>query len=90
MYKRYEKKTDILLYIKHTRKRPRAADDSESTGPGRKASCSNYDTQTQRMAEIDEICDTLVKRHGEKYTKEQTRAWAVLTQMGKHDSYESP
>ena len=42
------------------------------------------------MVEIDEICDKLVKQHGEKYTKEQTRAWAVLIQMGKHESYDSP
>ena len=90
MYKRYEKKTDILLYMKHTRKRPRAAEVSESTGPGRKASRSNYDTQAQKMADIDEICDKLVMKHGEKYTKEQTRAWAVLIQMGRHDSYDSP
>ena len=28
--------------------------------------------------------------HGERYTKEQTRAWAVLIHIGKHDCYESP
>ena len=44
-------------------------------------------TQAQKMADIDEICDKLVMKHGEKYTKEQTRAWAVL---GRHDSYDSP
>ena len=87
MYKRYEKKTDILLYMKHTRKLPIAAEVSESTGPGRKASHSNYGTQAQRMAEI---CDKLVKKHGEKYAKEQTQAWAVLIQMGRHDTYDSP
>ena len=42
------------------------------------------------MAEIDKICYKLVKKHGEKYTKEQTRAWAVLIQMGRHENYDSP
>ena len=32
----------------------------------------------------------VVKRRGERYTKEQTRAWAVLIHMGKRDCYESP
>ena len=77
--------------MKLSRKRPRAeVSNTSSMGPGRKASRSNYDTQAQRTAEIDEICEKLVKKHGEKYTKEQTRAWAVLIQMGRHDSYDSP
>ena len=90
MYKRYEKKQEILLWMKQSRKRPRAEVSDTTAGSGRKTSRSSYDKQTHRMAEIDEICDDLVKKHGEKYTKEQARAWAVLIQMGKHDSYDSP
>ena len=90
MYERYGKKTEILLWMKQSRKRPRVDISDSSTGSGRKASRSSYDTQVQRMGEIDEICDKLVKKHGEKYTKEQTRTWAVLIQMGKHESYEEP
>ena len=83
MYKRYKKRSDILLWIKQSTKRPRLeASASQQT--------SKYETQVNKMTEIDDICDKLCKKHGERYTKEQTRAWAVLIHMGKHDCYESP
>ena len=86
MYKRYEKKTRIMLCIKQSRKRQR----DEVTGSSSVQKTNRYDMQTQKMAEIGKICDKLVGKHGEKYTKEQTRAWAVLIQMGKHRCYQSP
>ena len=46
--------TEILLWMKQSRKRPRV-EVSDSTGAGRKASRSSYDTQAHRMGEIDEI-----------------------------------
>ena len=69
MHRRYEKKANILLWMKHSRKRPRAEVSNSPAGPGRKANHSSYDTQAQRMGEIDEICDEPVKKHGEMYTQ---------------------
>ena len=71
--------------MKQSKKRPRAEGSDTSAAPRCKSSCSTFDTQAQRMTEIEEICDKLAKKHGEKYTKEQTRAWAVLIQMGKYE-----
>ena len=87
MYTPYDKK-NILLWMKQCRKRPRVEPSSSSSN--RPTSRSNYDYQTQRMAEIDSICDQLVEKHGQKYTKEQIRAWAIMIQMGKLDSHERP
>ena len=42
------------------------------------------------MTVVDEICDELSAKHGDKYTPEQYRCWANLIQLQKHDSYDSP
>ena len=47
MYKRYKKKTEILLWLKHSRKRPRSEVSDSSAGPRRKANRSSYDTQKE-------------------------------------------
>ena len=67
MYKRYKKRSDILLWIKQSTKLEASA--SQKT--------SKYETQVNKMT------NKLCKKHGERYTKEQTRGWAVLIHMGK-------
>lgn len=42
------------------------------------------------MTVVDEICNELSAKHGDKYTPEQYRCWANLIQLQKHDSYDSP
>ena len=39
---------------------------------------------------MEAIVNELSERHGNTYTVEQTRAWAHMLQMKKHDSYEEP
>ena len=88
MYERYKKKRDILLWMKHSRKRPRSESDNPPGGSSRKSNRSSYEGQLNKMAQVDEIIDKLVKKHKETYTQEQYRVWALLLQMGKHDSYD--
>ena len=88
--------------ITTTRKRartPAGAKESErihqsepesSTSGGRKAGRSSYDKHIEKMTVVDEICDELSAKHGDKYTPEQYRCWANLIQLQKHDSYDSP
>ena len=69
MYQRYKKKREIMLWIKQTRKRPRSENDNPSGDSCRKTSRSNYTGQLDKMAEVDEILDKLVKKHGETYSQ---------------------
>lgn len=41
------------------------------------------------MTVVDEICDKLSAKHGEKYTPKRCRSWANLIQLQKHDAYDS-
>lgn len=88
MYERHKKKRDILLWMKHSKKRPRSESDNPPGGSSRKCSRSNYEGQLNKMAQIDEIIDKLVEKHKDTYTQEQYRVWALLLQMGKHESYD--
>ena len=91
MYERYQKRRDIMLWMKQSRKRPHSESDNPSSGVplSRKCGRSNYDGQLNRMAQVDEILDEIKKKHGDTYSQEQCRVWALLIQMGKHESYES-
>lgn len=86
MYKCYNKRGEILLWMKQTRKRPRIEASAKSGGSTPK---SKYEGQIDKMAQLDEICEKLKEKHNLKYTMEQLRAWAVLIQMKKHDSYDN-
>ncbi len=52
----------------------------------------NYQKHLNRMSEVDRIVDELEAKHRESglYSPEQTRVWAHMLQMGKHDSYINP
>ena len=86
MYDHHGKKTEILLWIKQSRKKPRLESNADSS----RSSSSKYEVQVDKMTNIDELCEKLTAIHESNYTKEQIRAWAILIQMGKHDNYNSP
>ena len=89
MYEMYKKKRDFLLWIKQSKKkRPRSESDNPPGGASRKSSRSSYEGHLNKMTQVDEIIGKLVKKHNEIYSQEQYRVWALLIQMGKHESYD--
>ena len=100
MYKQYNGKREILLWIKAHRpskstsesqqKRQRAdkENDSESE-PKRQKSSSNY---LSRLSEVQEIIEDLEEYHCDDnvFTMEQFRVWAHMIHMKKHSSYVDP
>ena len=89
MYETYKKKRDILLWMKYSRKRPRSEKDHPSDGSSRKSGRSVYEGQLDKMTQVDDIIDKLKKKHQDAYSEEQYRVWALMIQMGKHESYDS-
>lgn len=75
MYETYKRKRDIVLWMKHSRKRPRSERDDApcSENSSRKSGRSVYEGQLDKMAQVDEIIDKLVKKHHDAYSKEQYR-----------------
>ena len=89
MYERYKKRHEIMLWMKQSRKRPHSESDNPTSDAAlsRKSGRSSYDGQLDKMAQVDEILDKIVKKHGDTYSQEQCRVWALMIQMGKHDLY---
>ena len=86
MYKTYEGKKDIMLWVYlGTIKRPHSPD-PESSSTGRK---TKYDVHTHRMMEVEEIADDLETRHGNCYTQEQYNVWAHMIHLKKHHSHDN-
>ena len=90
MYERYKKGRKVMLWMKQCRKQPHSESDnpSDCAPVSRKSGRSSYDAQLNKMAQVDEILDKIKKKHGDTYSPEQCRVWALLIQMGKHESYD--
>ncbi len=87
MYKTYEGKKDIMLWVYlGTKKRPRSPD-PESSSKSRK---TKYDVHTHKMLEVKDIADDLETRHGSGYTPEQYSVWAHMIHLRKHQSRDHP
>ena len=97
MYREYSGKKEILLWC-HGKGKPdegktskRSCPDSETGTKGSKVPrTTNYEMHRQKLDEVQEIREDLMKRHAGKYTPEQLGAWAHLLQMGRHDSRDTP
>ena len=88
------------------KKRSGCENQQEASGPAKKAKSgkdsleealepgcskrSKYGAEQNKMFELQEIVDELEKRHSNKYTIEQLRAWGNMMMMKKHDSYDHP
>ena len=65
------------------------AQEPESGTGSSSNSRSKYSAEHNKMFELQEIVDDLEKRHPNKYTIEQLRAWGHMI-MKKHDSHDHP
>ena len=78
MYKSYEGKMDIMLWVYlGTRKTP-CSPDPESASKVRK---TKYDVHTHKMLEVEVIADDLETRHEGRYTREQYNVWAHMIHL---------
>ena len=98
MLRMYTKKKEILLWCHDPdieqlqtvkRKRKSAADDEGQT-PKAKSRSRFVNAYEEKMAEVEEVYQTLEKKHGNSWKPEQLRAWANMYQMKKHTSLEVP
>jgi hypothetical protein len=89
MYVAHEGKKEILLWccVEQGQKRRANSPSTDAEAPKR----SRYDKQLDKITEVEEIEQTLEKKHSDSpYSAEQLRSWAHLIQMKRHDSYDSP
>ena len=77
----YGTQHDIVLWMKHSRKRPRSEKDNPSDGSSCKSGHSVYEGRCDKMAKVDKIIDKLVKKHQDAYSQEQYCVWALTTLM---------
>ena len=97
MYLEHRRRKSIYLWIKpspqnktNQGKRPRDSTAAEEVVPPMKRSSSRYESQLQKMDEIEEILEKLRSKHEEKYSPEQFHCWANLIRMRRHESFEAP
>lgn len=91
MYEIHGKKEITLWCFGNSGTKKRQLDDTEENGgtaPKVPRTSSNYIKHTDKVSEVHEIECDLKKRHGDKYSDAQYRAWANLIQMKKHESLE--
>ena len=103
MKKLYVKKKEVLLWcydpsITPTKKRSSTQrqidcdDSAESTkGTPKPKSRSRFESALEnKMSKVEEVYETLQKKHSKVYKPEQLRAWANMVQMQKHTSLKEP
>ena len=100
MKKVYIKKKEVLLWcydpsITPTKKRSSTrrqidCDDSAESTPKLKSRSRFENALENKMSKVEEVYETLQKKHSKIYKPEQLRAWANMVQMQKHTSLEEP
>ena len=93
----HERKREVLLWcydpcIPNPKASKRPHDGDSAGEPSTKQSAkSRFETALQKkMDKVEEVFDSLKKKHGSTYKVEQLRAWANMVQMEKHHSLDEP
>ena len=95
MKKHFEgKKVEILLWCYDrsiSRKRSQGDSDPGPSAPKTSKSRSRFaSAYKKKMTKVQEILETMKKKHGDKFKPEQLNAWANMVQMQKHASLDDP
>ena len=92
MYEEYNSKhrKDIMLWFYTGDTTHKSTEQKRSRSPlgnGKKPKHSNYQA---KLDKVELILESLKKKHAGAYSEERLRAWAHLTEMEKHSSYDEP
>ena len=91
MYLLYSGKKEIMLWC--FPKNKKANDELSKHGKAllkKSTRVSPYDSQRNKMSEVQSIRKVLQEKHNTKYSPEQLHTWANLIQMKKHSSFDDP
>ncbi len=90
MYSEYKNRKTITLWMKIITRTKRKRDSSNNRESSPKPKRSSYDSHLNKVSEVEEIVEKLQKKHENKHTSEQYRAWAHMLQMQKHTLCDNP